>query len=269
MPVLQRALLSHASVFLCRRKSSDALLGMTFSSLSTPINSRIDTSYQRPALKQIPRDKLVTAQQQERLEAEKRILLRSPAGPFLCRGVGAWEDERKVSLLLEHIDGRPLYQCIWGYRDAGRFPEHVAKFFAAQIVLAVQELHGNGYVHRDLKSGNILVNRAGKATVIDFGLSKRLARDEGDDSLIRANSLCGTPYILAPEVFQRRGYGYAVDWWYASFISASLCDLRGLHETPTMIVGVLAWSSTKWCAGGLRGSTSALPGALKTSITSR
>jgi serine/threonine protein kinase len=165
------------------------------------------------ALKQIPRDKIVSAQQKERLEAEKRVLLRASAGSFLCRGVGAWEDEREVSLLMEHIDGRPLYQCVWGYRDSGRLPEHVAKFFAAQIVLAVQELHELGFIHRDLKSGNVLVDITGKATVIDFGLSKRISDGDGDRGPARADSVCGTPYILAPEVFQRRGHGFEVDWW--------------------------------------------------------
>lgn len=118
---------------------------------------------------------------------------------------------------MEHIDGRTLYQCIWGYRDAGRLPEHVARFFAAQIVLAVQELHGLGFIHRDLKSGNVLINTAGKATVIDFGLSKHISGGEGGQESARAGSLCGTPYILAPEVFQRSGHSFAVDWWCVLF----------------------------------------------------
>lgn len=141
---------------------------------------------------------------------EKHVLFRTPAGPFLSRGVDFCEDEREASILLEYVDGRPLYQCIWGYQDAKRFPENVARHFAAQIVLGLQELHALGCVHRDLKSGNILVDRQGKAHIIDFGLSKYV---DATTHLARTSSRCGTPYILAPEVIEHQHVGFVADWW--------------------------------------------------------
>lgn len=152
---------------------------------------------------------LVTAQQKERLETEKQILFR-PADEttFLCRGVAVFENEHDVALLMEFVHGRPLYQCVWGYRDTGRFPEAVAKFVAAQIVLALRELHSAGHIHRDLKTGNVLVDQRGVAKVIDFGLSKAIS-----DESSRTHSLCGTPYIMAPEVARREPYCNTVDWW--------------------------------------------------------
>lgn len=110
---------------------------------------------------------------------------------------------------MEFIDGKPLYQCIWKYRDGtGRFPEPVAQFFAAQLVLAVRALHAGGFVHRDLKSGNVLVDQRGFAKVIDFGFAKALATT--DD---RTHSFCGTHYVMAPEIFTRGSHGFAADWW--------------------------------------------------------
>lgn len=109
---------------------------------------------------------------------------------------------------MEYIDGRPLYQCVWKFKDgSGRLPERVAKFFAAQIVLAVRALHESGFVHRDLKSGNVLVDRLGFAKVVDFGFAKKLGEHE------RAHSFCGTHYIMAPEIFTRASHGFDVDWW--------------------------------------------------------
>lgn len=113
---------------------------------------------------------------------------------------------------MEYVDGKPLYQCIWKYKDgSGRLPEHVAKFFAAQLVLAVRALHTGGFVHRDLKSGNVLVDHAGFVKVIDFGFAKQLAAHGAGPT--RVHSLCGTHYIIAPEVFTRSASGFAADWW--------------------------------------------------------
>lgn len=165
------------------------------------------------ALKKIPTSMISTDQQKIRLLAEKTILLEN-ASSFLCRGFEAFETPAEIGLLQEYIDGRALYECVWKYRDSGRFPENVAKFFAVQLVLALRDLHARGYIHRDFKSGNVLVGKNGFVKVIDFGLSKNVVEggEAGGDSE-RTQSLCGTPYIMAPEMFFRKPYGYAVDWW--------------------------------------------------------
>ncbi|KAE9026074.1 hypothetical protein PR003_g11461 [Phytophthora rubi] len=186
----------YASVYLVRRNSSSDLY----------------------ALKRIPRSKLVTEQQKQRLKAEK-FILQHATSPFLCRGFESFETTEEVALLQEYVEGRALYECVWKYRETGRFPEHVAKFFAAQLVLALRDLHAQGFIHRDMKSGNVLVGRDGFAKVIDFGLAKKVVTDgEGaagadGDSTERTQSMCGTHYVMAPEVFFRETYGFAVDWW--------------------------------------------------------
>ncbi|RLN95806.1 hypothetical protein BBJ28_00011023 [Nothophytophthora sp. Chile5] len=176
------------------------------------------------ALKRIPRSKLASQQQQDRVATERQIL-ETVASPFLCRSHAAFETEEEVAFLLEYIEGRALYECIWKYKDSGKFPESVARFFAAHIVLALRHLHARGYIHRDLKSGNILVNQSGFAKVIDFGLSKKvlavhqagLEESEGAEEISdRTQSMCGTHYVMAPEVFFREPYGFAIDWWYVA-----------------------------------------------------
>ncbi|DAZ96383.1 TPA: hypothetical protein N0F65_010750, partial [Lagenidium giganteum] len=164
------------------------------------------------ALKRIPRNKVVSDLQQQRVRTEQRVLSEVTSA-FLCRSVDHFEDEDFSSLLLEYIDGKPLYRCVWHYKDRGRFPEHIAKFYAAQVVLAIRALHTQGFVHRDLKSGNILVDKRGFAKVIDFGLAKELSKADPKDPASRTSSFCGTHYIMAPEVFLRTEYGFQVDWW--------------------------------------------------------
>ena len=166
------------------------------------------------ALKRISKSKVVTEQQTKRLETEEHIL-QHVKSPFLCQGSTSFETADDVSMLLEYVEGRALYECVWRYRDLGRFPEQVTNFFAAQLVLALRDLHGQGYIHRDLKSGNVLVAKDGFVKVIDFGL----ARTKVPDGSGRTRSMCGTHYIMAPEVRTRQPYGVAVDWWYESLQS--------------------------------------------------
>jgi serine/threonine protein kinase len=162
-------------------------------------------------LKRIPRSKIVSEQQKTRLEAEK-FILQQATSPFLCRGFESFETDEEVALLQEYVEGRALYECVWKFRDSGRFPEQITKFFAAQLVLALRDLHSRGFAHRDLKSGNVLVGADGFAKVIDFGLSKKVAGD--GETTDRTQSLCGTHYVMAPEVFFREPCGVTIDWWW-------------------------------------------------------
>jgi serine/threonine protein kinase len=82
-------------------------------------------------------------------------------------------------------------------------------FYAAQITLAIEYVHSLGIIYRDLKPENVLLDHLGNVRLTDFGLSK-----EGvSHSSTGANSFCGTPEYIAPEVLCRQGHGKAVDWW--------------------------------------------------------
>jgi serine/threonine protein kinase len=83
----------------------------------------------------------------------------------------------------------------------------VVKFYAVQIVLAVGELHSKGIMHRDLKLENILVDDKGYLKIIDYGLAKMISGNQ------LAQSYCGTPEYIAPEMVTGKGHDYSVDWW--------------------------------------------------------
>lgn len=90
-------------------------------------------------------------------------------------------------------------------RRMGKFDESLAKFYAAQVVLALEYLHHCSLIYRDLKPENILIQNSGYIRMTDLGFCKML---DG-----RTWTLCGTPEYLAPEVILTKGYGKAVDWW--------------------------------------------------------
>jgi len=91
----------------------------------------------------------------------------------------------------------------------GRFPEIRAKFYTAEIVLALEHVHSLDIIYRDLKPENVLVDANGHVRLTDFGLSKEGVSDHSTG----ATSFCGTPEYIAPEVLLREGHGRAVDWW--------------------------------------------------------
>ena len=132
----------------------------------------------------------------------------------------------------------------------GHFPESTAKFFTAEITLALEFLHGEvrgrtscwcclclwsfkGIVHRDLKPDNVMLTREGHVKLTDFGVCKKvkfwivliLFLDQDMHTPNTTTTYCGTPSFMAPELLQFRPYTVAVDWYVmlVCFLSLNHC----------------------------------------------
>ena len=92
-------------------------------------------------------------------------------------------------------------------RNSTRFTEERAKFYSAQVALAIGHLHKKHIIYRDLKPENILMDEDGYICLTDFGLAKILQDNA------QAYSFCGTPEYLAPEILNEKGHSFPVDWW--------------------------------------------------------
>ena len=77
------------------------------------------------------------------------------------------------------------------------FEEHEARFFIAQVVLAIEHLHSLGVIYRDLKPENLLIAEDGNIKLADFGLAK----DGFSKKEQLARTFVGSPAYLAPEMF--------------------------------------------------------------------
>ncbi|DAZ95168.1 TPA: hypothetical protein N0F65_012422 [Lagenidium giganteum] len=119
-----------------------------------------------------------------------------------------WAFQSKTSLFLV-MDYCPGGEISLHLRMADRFTEEVTLFYAAELALALEHLHRQGIVYRDLKPENLLLTEAGHLKLVDFGISK-FGITEATHG---AKTICGSYEYLAPEVFQQKGYGTAVDWW--------------------------------------------------------
>ena len=86
--------------------------------------------------------------------------------------------------------------------------EKLAKFISAELILAIEYLHQNNIMYRDLKPDNILIDSQGHIRLTDFGLAKQ--GEDGKKQLI-AQSFCGSPAYLAPEMLKQKGVTLAGD----------------------------------------------------------
>ncbi|KAJ1772237.1 cAMP-dependent protein kinase catalytic subunit [Coemansia sp. RSA 1843] len=153
------------------------------------------------AMKVLRKSQVVKLKQVEHINNEKNIL-EVARHPFIVQLECTMQNERNLYMLMEYVPGGELFSHL---RRAGRFPDDVARFYAAEIVLALDYLHSMKIIWRDTKPENILLDAHGHVKLTDFGFAKRV-----ED---RTWTLCGTPEYLAPEIIQSKGHGKAVDWW--------------------------------------------------------
>lgn len=97
---------------------------------------------------------------------------------------------------MDFIQGGEIYRIL---QQNKRMPEFQAKFYAAQVASALGYLHESMILYRDLKPENILINDDGYIKLADFGLAKMLGEQV-------ANSFCGTPEYLSPEMINGSGH---------------------------------------------------------------
>ena len=163
--------------------------------------SRHKTSNTHVAIKILKKEKVVRLKQVEHSTYEKKLLEKIHS-PFIVNYIGAFQDCRNLYIIMEYVRGGEMF---FHLRKAGRFTNEVARFYAAQTVLAIEHLHSQNIVYRDLKPENMLIDASGHVKLTDFGFAKVVPD--------RTWTVCGTPEYLAPEIILSKGYGKAVDWW--------------------------------------------------------
>lgn len=131
-------------------------------------------------------------------------------------------EDSSLHIAMEYADGGSLQRQWKKAQEAGiHFSEKQILHWCAQIVNALKYVHGMKIMHRDLKLANIMLTKQNIVKIADFGLARVL----GSQTQF-ANTCCGTPYYLAPEVCLEKPYDQKSDSWALGCILYELCTLK-------------------------------------------
>ncbi|KIK48279.1 hypothetical protein CY34DRAFT_20911 [Suillus luteus UH-Slu-Lm8-n1] len=200
------------------------------------------------AMKTLQKAEMLKRDQLAHIRAERDLLAESTS-PWVVQLFYSFQDPLYLYLIMEFLPGGDLMTMLMKY-DV--FSEDVTRFYMAECILAIEAVHDLGYIHRDIKPDNILIDKNGHLKLSDFGLSTGLHKTTDGDFYKRlidqdkqrdparnsvqvnaihltmsreqiatwkanrrklAYSTVGTPDYIAPEVFMLKGYGKECDWW--------------------------------------------------------
>ncbi|KAL6299201.1 kinase-like domain-containing protein [Sparassis latifolia] len=183
-----------------------------------------DSRGSRVACKVVTKSSLKTKKAKTKLYAEIKIH-RALDHPNIVRFQECFEDEENVYMTLELCHNGSLMDML---RSRRRFTEPEARFFMVQLIGACHYMHTHQVIHRDLKLGNIFLDRAMNVKVGDFGLAA-LIENPGE----RKKTICGTPNYIAPEVLfdTANGHSFEVDTWSIGVILYTLVVGRPPFQT--------------------------------------
>ena len=156
------------------------------------------------AMKILRKAAVIETGQVDHTNAEQAIL-KQIKHPFIVGLRFSFQSSDKLYLVTDYYSGGNLFAHL---RESRKFSEDRAKFYAAELMLALEHLHSKDIVYRDLKLENILMDSKGHIILTDFGLSKPDIDKSGG-----AATFCGTAEYIAPEILQGERYGPNVDWW--------------------------------------------------------
>ncbi|KAI4302588.1 hypothetical protein MLD38_038314 [Melastoma candidum] len=195
------------------------------------------------AMKKLKKSEMLRRGQVEHVKAERNLLAEVDSN-CIVKLYCSFQDDDYLYLIMEYLPGGDMMTLLMR-KDI--LTEDEARFYVAEIVLAVESIHKHNYIHRDIKPDNLLLDRHGHLRLSDFGLCKPLdcsTIHEGDFSIesnsnsskkmdpsapkrtqqeqlqhwqknrrMLAYSTVGTPDYIAPEVLLKKGYGMECDWW--------------------------------------------------------
>uniref|UniRef100_A0A7M4FUU5 non-specific serine/threonine protein kinase n=1 Tax=Crocodylus porosus TaxID=8502 RepID=A0A7M4FUU5_CROPO len=129
--------------------------------------------------------------------------------PWVVQLFCAFQDDKYLYMVMEYMPGGDLVNLMSNYD----VPEKWAKFYTAEVVLALDAIHSMGLIHRDVKPDNMLLDKHGHLKLADFGTCMKM----DETGMVRCDTAVGTPDYISPEVLKSQGgdgyYGRECDWW--------------------------------------------------------
>ncbi|WKX88405.1 hypothetical protein Q1695_008219 [Nippostrongylus brasiliensis] len=206
------------------------------------------------AMKSLLKKDVIMKQQAAHVKAERDILAEADS-PWIVKLFFSFQDDRCLYFVMEYVPGGDMMQLLI---NKGIFEENLARFYIAELTCAIEYVHSLGFIHRDIKPDNILIDQHGHIKLTDFGLCTGLRwthdrryygpENESEPTHVRADSftlppevaameqnmkvlnirhqkkrdqahsVVGTGNYMAPEVILKIGHTQLCDWWSVGVI---------------------------------------------------
>lgn len=171
------------------------------------------------ALKSMNKTEMVKRDEALCLWEEREIMALSNSD-WLVRMYYSFQDPVNIYMVMEFVQGGDMVNFMSSYD----VDEDMAKFYLAEVCLGLDFLHSIGFIHRDMKPDNMLLDHRGHLKICDFGTCIRMDKD----GKVKCSIAVGTPDYISPEVLNSQNnntpYGKEVDWWSVGiFLYEFLC----------------------------------------------
>ncbi|KAM4651210.1 protein kinase C zeta type isoform 2-T2 [Discoglossus pictus] len=166
---------------------------------------RLKKNDQAYAMKVVKKELVHDDEDIDWVQTEKHVFEQASSNPFLVGLHSCFQTPSRLFLVIEYVNGGDL---MFHMQRQRKLPEEHARFYAAEICIALNFLHERGIIYRDLKLDNVLLDADGHIKLTDYGMCKE-GLGPGDTT----STFCGTPNYIAPEILRGEEYGFSVDWW--------------------------------------------------------
>ena len=178
------------------------------------------------AIKKIKKELLAKKNQIIHVRNEQ-LFMSKVKSPWIVDLKASFQEDDFLYLVMEFLPGGDFMNLLI---EKDKLTEEEARFYIAELILAVDSIHKLDCIHRDIKPDNILIDKNGHIKLSDFGLAKVSDKLYEQNSVKDENfnpkkmthkklySCVGTAYYVAPEVLNKKGYGQEIDWWSVGVI---------------------------------------------------
>ncbi|KAI9209733.1 kinase-like domain-containing protein, partial [Polychytrium aggregatum] len=168
------------------------------------------------AMKILKKTDLLTRREAAFFMEERNALVFAQQSKWMTTLYSAFQDDENLYLVMEYVSGGSVRNMLDSREED--MSEDETRFYMAEMMIALDELHKLSFIHRDVKPENYLIDATGHIKLADFGSCMRM----NESRMVNSTETVGTPDYISPEILRAQegnvSYGRECDWWSLGII---------------------------------------------------